>query len=252
MPEGGPVGAAAPVGSSAALTPLETPAAFVGGDRRRERRPCNGGTMSNVCGEGKGTAWGVAGASLTIGVSGATDDFGRGVTAVGDRDAIAGRAAARGPDTTKRKKKTRETVERPEQTAHVGKGNSLVSRGKLGNCLGKSRGSRTRTGGRGKSEKKTLKKGVEGDVGAERKQNKSQSVTESQSVCPSPSSITITVTTLVLPLIVFTGQPFRAPPINSPPSPSSILILFYLSSSFLHLFFPTHSFALLVFHPHFW
>lgn len=72
---------------------------------------------------------------MTIGVSGATDDFGRGVTAVGDRDAIAGRAAARGPDTTKRKKKTRETVERPEQRAHVGKGNSLVSRGKLGNCL---------------------------------------------------------------------------------------------------------------------
>lgn len=201
--------------------------------------------MSNVCGEGKGTAWGVAGASLTIGVSGATDDFGRGVTAVGDRDAIAGRAIPRTRHTTKKKKKKRPKVEVSEQAAHVGKGNSLVSRGKLGNCLGKSRGSRTRTGGRGKSEKKRLKKGVEveGDVGAERKQNKSQSVTESQSVVPLPLlSITITVTTLVLRLCSSPASLFVTPPINSP-SPSSILLLSYLSSSSFFPFFFFHPFS---------
>lgn len=42
---------------------------------------------SKVCGGGKETAGGVAGESLIAGVSGA-DDFGPGVTAVGDLEAI--------------------------------------------------------------------------------------------------------------------------------------------------------------------
>lgn len=45
--------------------------------------------ISKVCGEGKGTVWGVVGASLE-GVSGAVEDFGSGVPTIGDRAAILG------------------------------------------------------------------------------------------------------------------------------------------------------------------
>lgn len=56
-------------------------------ESKRRRIPCNGGIISKVWGGGKGTVWGVVGASFK-GVSGATEDFSSGVPTVGDREAI--------------------------------------------------------------------------------------------------------------------------------------------------------------------
>lgn len=89
-----PVGAVAAAGSSAARVSFDTPSVFACGESSRRSRPCNGGIISNVCGGGKGTGCGtVDGAavvSLTMGVWGADDNFGSGVSAAGDREAIAG------------------------------------------------------------------------------------------------------------------------------------------------------------------
>jgi hypothetical protein len=49
--------------------------------------------ISKVCGDGKGTVWGASVASLE-GLSGATEDFGSGVAAVGDLEAIVDRNPA--------------------------------------------------------------------------------------------------------------------------------------------------------------
>lgn len=69
----------------------EASATLFDGASNRSRRLCNGGIISNVCGEGKGTAWGAV-VVVEIASSSAADTFGRGVTAVGDLDAmIAGR-----------------------------------------------------------------------------------------------------------------------------------------------------------------
>ena len=54
---------------------------------KRSKMPCNGGMISKVCGEGKGTVCGDAVASFE-GLSGATEDLGRGVAAVGDLEVI--------------------------------------------------------------------------------------------------------------------------------------------------------------------
>lgn len=84
-------GPPAPVASPVAPWPA-APVTLFEGESNRRRSPCNGGMISKVCGGGKGTAWGVVVVVAVVsfaGVSGAEDSFGRGVTAVGDRDAIA-------------------------------------------------------------------------------------------------------------------------------------------------------------------
>lgn len=65
----------------------ETSATLFDGASSRRRRLCNGGIISNVCGGGNGTAWGAV-VVVEIASSSGADTFGRGVTAVGDLDAI--------------------------------------------------------------------------------------------------------------------------------------------------------------------
>ena len=113
-----PVGAVAAPESSAARVSFDTPSVFACGESNRRSRPCNGGMISNVCGGGKGTGCGTvdgtAVVSLTMGVWGADDNFGSGVIAAGDREAIAGTSKG--------------------FATNEGEGSS-----DQGNCLGKSR-----------------------------------------------------------------------------------------------------------------